>query len=201
MFAAPETKYDRPAFAIDGKAAKVDAFGNLIMLTDDEAANVSLDANETQGQGAIENMGYLESLLYRFPASWSDFRSILTVYKHMALALLDPAIIWSLGASAIVLGVSIGQSLTFGTILQEKYSWAHQNTGLIYLGTIPISLLAFLTSGWGGDKINLWFAKRNGGEHLPEHRVSRDIISFCIIRNSLNPHMWIYCPASCHHRS
>jgi hypothetical protein len=199
IFAAPETKFERPAFAIDGKAAKVDAFGNLVMLTEEEAANVALDTNADQTVGPKESMGYVESLLYRVPATWSDFKVILNVYKHMVLALLDPAIIWSLGASSIVLGTTIGQSLTFGTILQEKYqyvraeigrfsgktlilllsiferefsSWAHQNTGLIYLGTLPICVLSFLTSGWGGDKINLWFAKRNGGVHLPEHRVS-----------------------------
>ena len=199
IFAAPETKYERPAFAIDGKAAKVDAFGNLVMLTEEEVADAAVDTNASQALGKQENMGYVESLLYRVPTTWSDFKVILTVYRHMVLALLDPAIIWSLGASSIVLGTTIGQSLTFGTILQEKYqyvraeverssgktlklllpiferefsSWAHQNTGLIYLGTLPICVLSFLTSGWGGDKINLWFAKRNGGVHLPEHRVS-----------------------------
>lgn len=123
IFAAPETKFERPAFAIDGKAAKVDAFGNLVMLTEEEAANVALDTNADQTMGPKESMEYVESLLYRVPATWSDFKVILTVYKYMVLALLDPAIIWSLGASSIVLGTTIGQSLTFGTILQEKYQY------------------------------------------------------------------------------
>jgi hypothetical protein len=123
IFAAPETKFERPAFAIDGKAAKVDAFGNLVMLTEEEVAVAALDTNAGQTLGQQENMGYVESLLYRFPATWNDFKVILTVYKYMVLALMDPAIIWALGASSIVLGINIGQSLTFGTILQEKYQY------------------------------------------------------------------------------
>jgi hypothetical protein len=173
VFAAPETKFERPAFAIDGKPAKVDAFGNLVMLGEAEAEEVALhDGGVDSQDGPADSMTFTESLTRLVPFAIGDFKLIFTVYKYMGLALLDPAILWALGASSIVLGITIGQSLTFGTILQEKYMWAHQHTGLIYLGSIPLSALMYLTTGWGGDKINLILARRNKGLHLPEHRVS-----------------------------
>lgn len=173
LFAAPETKFERPAFAIDGKPAKVDAFGNLIMLNEAEASEVALhDGGLGSRNGPVESMTYRESLTRLAPFTRGDFKLILTVFKYMGLALLDPAILWALGASSIVLGTTIGQSLTFGTILQSKYMWAPQHTGLIYLGSIPLSALMYLTTGWGGDRINLWLARRNNGVHSPEHRVS-----------------------------
>ena len=186
LFAAPETKFDRPAFAIDGKPAKVDAFGNLVMLSESEASEVALhDGGLDDHDGPADSMTYPESLTRLAPFKIGDFKLILTVYKYMGLALLDPAILWALGASSIVLGITIGQSLTFGTILQTKYMWAHQHTGLIYLGSIPLSALMYLTTGWGGDKINLALARRNHGVHLPEHRVSA-MVTRCRREHMLN---------------
>jgi hypothetical protein len=99
------------------------------MLSEEEAAAAALDTEASQTVGQQENMGYVESLLYRVPATWSDFKVVVTVYKYMVLALMDPAIIWSLGASSIVLGTTIGQSLTFGRILQEQYQYVYASDG------------------------------------------------------------------------
>ncbi len=173
FFLAPETKFHRPAFAIDGKVAKIDAFGNMVILSDDEA--------RLEGQSGVtltiapdeRPFTYAEALKPWSEMETNSLQLIRASYYHMFLALGDPAILYALGASSIVLGVNICQSLSFGSVLGgAAYHWPSQNIGLIYLGALPAGALAMFTSGWGGDKINLWLAKRNGGVHLPEHRVS-----------------------------
>jgi hypothetical protein len=39
------------------------------------------------------------------------------------------------------------------------------------VGSIPAAFLAMLYSGWFGDKLNIWLAKRNNGVHIPEHQL------------------------------
>jgi hypothetical protein len=172
FFLAPETKFHRPAFAIDGQVAKIDAFGNMIILSDDEARLEEQSNSTLQASSDERPFTYIESL-----KPWSStmesngLKVIASTFYHMLLALGDPAILYALGASSIVLGVNICQSLSFGSVLGSVYHWPSQNIGLIYLGALPAGAFAMFTSGWGGDKINLWLASRNGGVHLPEHRV------------------------------
>lgn len=171
----PETKFARPAFAIDGQLTKVDEYGNLVVLSDEEAKGLGGSADNvlrTNDEEDSRNYTYMDSLSLIQPINKSAIRVALQSYWQMLLALTNPAIVWALGAASAVLAVTISQSLSFGSILGRVYHWKEENVGLVYLGALPAAALAFLTCGWGGDKLNLWFARRNGGVHLPEHRVS-----------------------------
>lgn len=170
IFLAPETKYDRPAFAVDGQLQKVDEFGTIVAFEHDtDAAAAASDNGEND-----KPLTYLQGLL-PFQPSYFDKHAGKTIgscYLHMAYSLLDPAIVFSLGASALALGVNIAISLSFGSVLGRAYHWPSQNTGLIYAGALPACLFAFVCTGWAGDKINLALARRNKGLHIAEHRVS-----------------------------
>lgn len=169
----PETKFARPAFAIDGQLTKVDEYGNLVVLSDEEAKRLS-DSNDNvlrTDDDLSRDYTYRDSIALIQPIDKSAIRVALQSYWQMLLALTNPAIIWALGAASAVLAVTISQSLSFGSILGRVYHWKEENVGLVYLGALPAAAAAFLTCGWGGDKLNLWLARRNGGVHLPEHRV------------------------------
>lgn len=168
----PETKFARPAFAIDGQLTKIDEYGNMVVLSDEEAKALGQDQGEGRLHANEEPFTYVNSLSLMAPMDKNSIRVGITSYYQMARALLNPAIIWALGAASIILSVTIAQSLSFGSILGHVYHWKTENIGLVYLGALPGAAAAFLICGWGGDKLNLWLAKRNGGVHLPEHRVS-----------------------------
>ncbi|KAJ9092762.1 hypothetical protein QFC19_008617 [Naganishia cerealis] len=179
----PETKFSRPAFAIDGQLTKVDEYGNLVVLSDEEAKAVNIAGAENRlkvdEEDFSEEYTFVNSLSLMQPVDKSAVRVALMSYWQMLVALTNPAIIWALGAASAILAVTIAQSLSFGSILGQAYHWKTQNIGLNYLGALPAAGLAFLTCGWGGDKLNLWFAKRNGGIHLPEHRVRYALTAIC----------------------
>jgi hypothetical protein len=174
IFLCPETKFARPAFAIDGQLTKVDEYGNMVVLSDEEAKAMGdrEGDNRLHAEEAPKEYTYVNSLSLMQPIEKNALRVALTSYWQMALALTNPAIVWALGAASAVLGITIAQSLSFGGILGHTYHWKPENVGLNYLGALPAAALAFLTCGWGGDKVNLYLARRNGGVHLPEHRVS-----------------------------
>lgn len=155
---------------------KVDAFGNIIVLSDEEAGQEAAIASENDqrihtNQHTVPS--YASSLTF-----WSNrvcerkpFPIIGQLFLQMAKALLNPGILFALAASSMVLGINICESLSFGGILENSYGWPAANTGLIYLGAIPAGLFAFFSCGFGGDYINTWLARRNGGVHIPEHRL------------------------------
>ena len=173
MFLLPETKFTRPAFAIDGQLTQVDAYGNITVLSDDKAL---ADAHglQTPPDFLVDNRSASYwSMLGMFQCTERHWYVIIArCYVNMAKAMLDPAVVYCLGASAAVLGTNIGISLVYSTILTADYGWSAESTGLMYLGSLPAGLFAFVVAGWGGDTINLLLARRNGGLHLPEHRVS-----------------------------
>ncbi|KAK4051861.1 hypothetical protein OIV83_002566 [Microbotryomycetes sp. JL201] len=170
FFLLPESKFDRPAFAVDGQLTRVDEYGNMVVLSDEEAKQASIIADQ-ESKGTREQIPFIQTLKPFSKPERNSLKIILRAYVDMAKALADPAILWALGASAAALGTNIGISLSFGHILEEDYGWAHANTGLIYLGSIPAGILSFIVSGWLGDKISMYFTRRNAGVHLPEHRL------------------------------
>lgn len=177
IFLCPETKFARPAFAIDGQLTRIDEYGNMVVLSDEEAKAYGADEGEGRLHASTEPYTYIESLALMAPMEKNSIIVGIKSYYQMVIALANPAIIWSLGAASIVLSVTIAQSLSFGSILGHQYHWKTENVGLVYLGALPAAAAAFLVCGWGGDKANLWLAKRNGGVHLPEHRVRSCAVS------------------------
>jgi hypothetical protein len=174
VFICPETKFARPAFAIDGQLTKVDEYGNLVVLSDEEAkasGGGTDNVLHTKDSGVSREYTFRDSLSFLQPVNSSAARVAAQSYWQMLVALTNPAIVWALGAASAVLAVTISQSLSFGSILGRTYHWKPENIGLVYLGALPAAAFAFLTCGWGGDRLNLWLARRNGGVHLPEHRV------------------------------
>ncbi|KAM0788728.1 hypothetical protein ACM66B_002820 [Microbotryomycetes sp. NB124-2] len=172
FFALPETKFERPAFAIDGQMTRVDEYGHLVVLSDEEAAAIS--AKSDQERLKTDNEApptYLETLKPLGKPQAGGLKIILQCYVDMARAMLHPAVWWSLGASACVLGFNIATSLSFASFLQTNFNWGQAEVGLIYLGSIPACLFAYVMAGWGGDKLSLFAVRRNGGKHLPENRL------------------------------
>lgn len=171
IFLAPETKFARPAFAIDGQIMRIDEYGNMVAVDADED-DARLDHEEDWADD--QPTSYWRTLKPLEPAAIDKhaLKTLANCFLYMGYSLLDPAILWALGAASLALGVNIAISLSFGNVLEKAYHWPSQNTGLIYLGAIPACIFAFVCAGWGGDKINLALARRNKGLHLPEHRVS-----------------------------
>ena len=92
-------------------------------------------------------------------------------YAAMLEALTCPGIWFAILAPSITLGVAVAISLTYNNVLEKNYDWPAENIGLINLAPIPASYLAMFAAGWGGDKITVFMAKRNGGIAKPEYRL------------------------------
>ena len=102
-----------------------------------------------------------QSLLKATPETWF----------HICEAFTSPGILYATLLSSVVLGASVGMSLSYNTVLQYSYHWAPANIGLINLGGVFGGLGGMLYAGFFGDKFILYMARRSGGVHSPEHRL------------------------------
>lgn len=125
FFFFPETRYDRPPFAIDGQMTRVDEYGNLVVLSDEEAkaAAAALDQERLEGNGDVKP-SFVSTLAPMKKPEAGALRIVARCYVDMAKALLNPAILWAFGASAARLGFNIATSLTFATILGKEFGWS-----------------------------------------------------------------------------
>ena len=119
IFMCPETKFARPAFAIDGQLTRIDEYGNMVVLSDEEAKALGQDQGEGRLHTEVESYTYVNSLSLMAPIEKNSVRVGITSFYQMAVALANPGIIWSLGAASIVLSVTIAQSLSFGSVLGQ----------------------------------------------------------------------------------
>ena len=172
FFLTTETKFKRPAANIDGQVVITDEFGVTRVLAEEELRdNLNLVESSHQLDANTPKKTYLQSLSLWSGKSPRAIRTILTCYLQMVESLTSPGVVFALLCAAIVLGCSVGMSLTYNTVLTTVYSWAAIDVGLINIGTIPACLLAMAYAGFLGDKITVWLAKRNDGVHIPEHRL------------------------------
>ena len=98
-------------------------------------------------------------------------KTVLIAWFHMLEAFSSPGILYATLLSSVVLGCSVGMSLTYDTVLQQNYGWAAKNVGLINLGGVFGGFGGMLYAGAFGDWFILRLAKRANSVHTPEHRL------------------------------
>ena len=184
IFLVPETKFERPAFLIDGEAVRVDEFGNVVPMTENELKEQAKAAGSQEDERPVGK--YSIAFGFRTDIKAKDWKTVPKVYYQMLLCLTNPAIVWALGLGSIALSIIIYTSLTWGNILVRGYGWSEKSVGLNAIGAIPAGVFAFVVAGWGGDKISMLLARRNGGLHTPEHRVSSGALRKRLRTESLN---------------
>ncbi|KAI9925831.1 hypothetical protein MW887_005637 [Aspergillus wentii] len=101
----------------------------------------------------------------------SPIKTVLMAWFHMFEAFSSPGILYATLLSSVVLGSSVGLSLTYNTVLEYNYGWEARNIGLINLGGVFGGFGGMLYAGVFGDWFVLRMAKRANGIHTPEHRL------------------------------
>ncbi|KAL4797786.1 major facilitator superfamily domain-containing protein [Aspergillus venezuelensis] len=175
IFFGFETRYQRSSQFINGRVVVTDQFGVTRVLTESETR----DYIEANGQSRTDDIPdelrpkktYLQMLI-----PWSSPReSPLTLIPKTTLqifeAFLSPGILYATLVASIVLGSSIGMSLSYNKVLETNYHWPAKSIGLINLGGVFGGFAGMLYAGFLGDKFIVFMARRNDGIHEPEHRL------------------------------
>ncbi|KAJ6018288.1 hypothetical protein N7451_001667 [Penicillium sp. IBT 35674x] len=183
-----ETKYQRRTQCLDGQVVVTDQFGVTQVFTAAEAQGYlqSLDADDDMNSPdeVRPKKAYPQMLmLWQTPAG-NPIQTVLMTWLHMFEAFTSPGILYATLLASVVLGCSIGMSLTYDTVLQS-YGWPAQNVGLINLGGVSGGFGGMLYAGIFGDWYVLHMAKRSGGVHIPEHRLTLLIIPGILMAISL----------------
>ncbi|KAH7033539.1 major facilitator superfamily domain-containing protein [Microdochium trichocladiopsis] len=182
-----ETQFDRPAVLLDGQIVVTDESGATRVIPDSEAqeylaahpglTGAPLSAAQTHvlGSTVSTRKSYIQRIKPWSTPQPNPGRVIVTTWVQMLQSLCSPGIIFAVLASSITLGVNVGMSLTYNTVLMNNFGWAPQDIGLIAVGGVVGSLLGMLYSGLVGQKLVMWLARRNKGVHLPEHELLTNV--------------------------
>jgi hypothetical protein len=174
IFTCFETRYQRRAQLINGQVVVTDQFGVTQVLTGQQAQEylLALEAEDQEiPDEARPKKTYMEMLAPWQKPSKRPLKTVLMAWFHMFEAFSSPGILYATLLSSVVLGCSVGMSLTYDTVLQENYGWAAKNVGLINLGGVFGGFGGMLYAGVFGDWFILRLAKRANGVHTPEHRL------------------------------
>ncbi|KAL4912254.1 major facilitator superfamily domain-containing protein [Aspergillus aurantiobrunneus] len=171
-----ETSYQRSSQFLNGRMVITDQFGVTRVLTEYETREYLEIHGHPGGDGQIPEelrpkKTYLQMLIPWSSPTESPFTLIPRTTLQVFEAFMSPGILYATVLASIVLGSSIGMSLSYNTILQYNYHWAPESIGLINLGGVFGGLGGMLYAGFFGDKFIIWMAKRNDGIHIPEHRL------------------------------
>lgn len=174
VFTCFETMYQRQARVRNGQVVVTDQYGVTQVLSG-SAAREYMEAMEAEDQssGSREihsRHTYLQKLALWRKTADHPVRTILMTWFHMFEAFTSPGILYATLLSSVVLGSSIGQSLSYDAVLQS-YGWAAKNVGLVNLGGVFGGFGGMLYGGIFGDWFILYMAKRSKGVHTPEHRL------------------------------
>ncbi|KAL4981887.1 major facilitator superfamily domain-containing protein [Aspergillus falconensis] len=178
IFFGFETSYQRSSQFIHGRMVVTDQFGVTRMLSEDETRQY-LDMHghpDGRNDGHIPEelrpkKTYLQMLIPWSPPTESPLTLIPRTTLQIFSAFMSPGILYATLVASVVLGSSIGMSLSYNTVLQYNYHWPAESIGLINLGGVFGGFGGMLYAGFFGDKFIVWMAKRNGGIHTPEHRL------------------------------
>lgn len=170
IFFLPETRFSRPPMAFSGKTVYTDEFGHTHVLTHEEAQE-RFGRVQTHLEAPKPKRTFVQEL-----QPWSDIApNALSVwlgaYAKILKSCTSPAVIFALLLSSISLGIGIAITLVYSSLLVVQYHWSPESVGLFNVGNILASFMAMFYSGWLGDKMNIWLAKRNNGVHKPEHQL------------------------------
>lgn len=175
IFLCPETRFARGLQALNGQAVYTDEFGATHILTDAEARE-RFGTVQAHTDTTTRKKTYLEELNPWSGITPEALKVLGRAFIKIGKSVSSPAVIFSLLASSISLGIAIGITLIYSTILEVEYHWSPASVGLFNAGIIPACFLAMLYAGWCADKINIWLAKRNGGVHKAEHHLIHMIV-------------------------
>ncbi|KAL3471070.1 major facilitator superfamily domain-containing protein [Aspergillus californicus] len=171
-----ETAYHRSSQFVNGRMVITDEFGVTRVLTEHETRE-HLDANRSPNSGnqtpdeLRPKKTYLQMIVPWHSPTQSPWTLIPQTMFQIFQAFMSPGILYATLLASVVLGSSIGMSLSYNTVLQYNYGWAAKSIGLINLGGVFGGFGGMLYAGFFGDKFIIWMAKRNGGIHTPEHRL------------------------------
>ncbi|KAL4892216.1 major facilitator superfamily domain-containing protein [Aspergillus ambiguus] len=168
-----ETRYNRRSQHINGHFVVTDQFGVTRLLTEQEHSTY-LRTNQAHDEVPDEQRPrntYLQKLSLCSPPPQDSWKLVPRTWLNILEAFSSPGILYSTILSSVVLGSSVGMSLSYNTVLQNNYHWAPKSIGLINLGGVFGGIGGMLYAGLFGDRFILWMAKRSGGIHFPEHRL------------------------------
>ena len=174
LFGCFETRYHRGAQLVNGQVVVTDQFGVTQVLSGSQAREYlqALESNDNENilEETRHKKTYFEMLRPCETPAKNPLRVILMAWFHMAEAFGSPGILFATLLSSVVLGSTIGMSLTYDTVLQS-YGWPAKDVGLINLGGVFGGFGGMLYAGLFGDWFILRMARRSGGVHIPEHRL------------------------------
>ncbi|KAB8205705.1 major facilitator superfamily domain-containing protein [Aspergillus parasiticus] len=176
VFGGFETAYKRNAQFVNGRMVTTDRFGVTRMLTEDETREVlESQGHPSRGEEIPEELRPKKTYWQKLKPWSHPTESALTFIPQILFqiveALMCPGILYATLLSSVVLGSSIGMSLSYNTVLEYNYHWAAESIGLINLGGVFGGFGGMLYAGFLGDKFIVWKARRNGGAFAPEHRL------------------------------
>lgn len=173
IFTAYETRYKRPAMAMNGQVIITDEFGVTQTLSGDAAmAHLEQEiARENSNHGYQRKKSYVQLLKPYSGIAENPIGVIAKCWWNMIRSLMSPGIVYACLLSSTVLGCALGVSLTYNDVLENVYGWSASDVGLINIGGVVGAFLGMIYAGWPADKFNIWLARRNGGIHKPEHRL------------------------------
>ncbi|EUC27515.1 hypothetical protein COCCADRAFT_41778 [Bipolaris zeicola 26-R-13] len=151
VFLAPETKFQRSPTLLNGQVIYTDEFGTTRIVTDPIAIAQygELERIETR---KIVKKSFMQELKPWSDVTTNGFSVWLNAYIKIGKAATAPGIIYSLLVSSISLGVAIGITLVYSSVLEQGYGWNAKSVGLFNL------------------------TRRNSSVHKPEHHLVHLII-------------------------
>jgi hypothetical protein len=169
-----ETRYQRRAQILNGQLVVTDEFGVTQVLSGAQA-DAYLQMQEAEQDSIIPDAArpkktYVQMLNPTGSTTKNPVRTVLMAWFHMFEAFSSPGILYATLLASVVLGSSVGISLTYDAVLQS-YGWQAKSVGLINLGGVFGGFGGMLYAGVFGDWFILRMAKRSGGVHIPEHRL------------------------------
>ncbi|KAI0019603.1 major facilitator superfamily domain-containing protein [Xylariomycetidae sp. FL0641] len=177
IFLLPETRFRRPAAALNGQVIYTDEFGATHFLSDEDARERFGDI--TQHVPAVApKRTFLDELKPWSPVAPHGFEIWAKAYLKIFASMSSPGVWYAMLASSVALGFGVAITLVYSTILEESYGWSPESVGLFNVGIIPAAIIAMFHSGWWAGKVNVWLAERNGGVHRPEHHLVHLIIPY-----------------------
>lgn len=129
IFLAPETRFDRPPTLLNGQVVYTDEFGATRILTDPAAIAQLGDLEGTSGAD-VPKRTFVQELKPWSGVAPNGFKVLLGSYLKIAKAFTAPGVLYSLLLASISLGLSIGITLVYSTILEEGYGWKPKDVGL-----------------------------------------------------------------------
>ncbi|RAK80590.1 MFS transporter [Aspergillus fijiensis CBS 313.89] len=174
LFFVPESLYDRPTDAFEGRVHIHHEGQELNVLRATTKHPVALDYTRYQARTFRHSMK-----IYHGPANWG---AAALCWKHMAQCILFPGVLWVVLMNSISLGIYVIGVTEYAPLLAAPpYSYPDTSLGLVQGGQIVVSMLMVPILGYGGDRLHRWIARRRGGVVAPEMRLIPIILPIAVV--------------------